>query len=283
MTEEWREATESKGCAPAGMKARQLLLCADGQKYYAKSTMCPKLSGQHTPAWLANELVYWEYAKRSALRVPPVARLSLRGELLVGSEYRPTRTEARNSNEVECWVGTSDDNRSQATLALLLDLALLNCDRETSAILVDEGKLLWFIDHDKSLWGDCRAKHAGEADGTSKAGDLGRIDTRLICPKLRDYVGDYLACKPLNRMIWDASNWGLVQRTWDALRQDTLEAALVLEVPAGLPDNWIPEPEREAMRSFLATWWTCLDGLLERRQGLAYIRDCLMQRQPARL
>ena len=162
-------------------------------------------------------------------------------------------------------------------MALVFDLALLDSDREPSAILKDDAGRLWFIRPRtaKALWGDCRQQGAGDTDGTRLSGDLGRIDPTLVDKKFGDFVADHLACKPINKLVWHPDRWKLVQKIWNGLR---LDPEIVVQVPATLPEWWIPHSERQAMRQFLPVWWDRLHQVFADSAGYETIRISLAKR-----
>src|SRR5438105_10610905 len=122
--------------------------------FYLKGTLCPKKKGQHNPIWLANEIVYAAFAEAAHLRMPAVCLLSYHGSYYFGSESLPGRNTLEALKPNLTTVMQIGDNLAQLVRAFLLDLALLNSDRTIKQVLVDKDGLLWFIDHDKSLWGD---------------------------------------------------------------------------------------------------------------------------------
>ena len=253
-------------------KERFRVLRVGCREFIGKSTLCPKLSPKlkktvSNPAWLANELVYYEFAKVAGLQVPEVVPLQCQGELFVGSEFLEARTQCENAQEVARLARSCQANLEQATKALLLDLALLNCDREPSAVLKDAAGGLWFIDHDKSLWGDCRPADSGAEDGSGLPGDLGRIDPSIIERKLSDFVADYLNCAPLNQAVWVKERWQDIHGTWASL---PLQKTLFDKASDSVPSGWIPREQVKAMGTFLSAWWCRLGRIFEKPNGFEY-------------
>lgn len=109
---------------------------SDGRIFCAKNHKCPKRQGTINTVWLANEAVYYGFAKLSGLKIPDAALLLWEREVLFGSEKRNGRAELQDKRALSGIVEQQAENHIQLTRALLLDLALLNSDREASAILL---------------------------------------------------------------------------------------------------------------------------------------------------
>ena len=163
------------------------------------------------PVWLANEVVYYGFAKSAGLRVPDAAILLSEKEIYFGSEKRNGRDQLKDEQTLVRLIDQHPENSIQLTEVLLLDLALLNNDRVMSAILEDKAGDLWFIDHDKSLWGDGK-----EHNNTPQAGDLGRIDVSHLPQAVCRYVGDYLPLQTANFIVWNR-NWAQVTEIFQSL------------------------------------------------------------------
>src|SRR5713226_9351600 len=131
---------------------RRLLRTADERIFLGKNTLCTKRPGEQYPTWLANEIVFAEFARTATLRTPDLRLLENRDFTFLGSEVLSDR-KCLDSAAVIADLFT-ETNRSQLIRALLLDLALLNNDRTHKNVLRDRDGSLWFVDHDKSLWGD---------------------------------------------------------------------------------------------------------------------------------
>src|ERR1035438_5808890 len=151
-------------CHIDDLPAKRAIHAQDGSGmwFYAKTSKCPKKRGEHNATWLGNELIYYCVASYSDLKMPHSCILDVEDELVWGSEDQFGR-EAIRKSEAEGGLELADicntslaETRSLAR-ALLLDLGLLNSDRQPWNILISgsgQQKELWFFDHDKSLLGE---------------------------------------------------------------------------------------------------------------------------------
>ncbi len=228
---------------------------AEGRVFCAKNRKCPKRQETMNSVWLANEVVYYGFARSAGLWVPDAAILLWDDEALFGSEKHNGRVELKNEDALLRIVERHPENRIQLTKALLLDLALLNCDREASAILVDKEDYLWFIDHDKSLWGDGMEEH----NFTPKPGDLGRIDVSKL-PKASDnFIGDYLQFQTANAIVWDQD----VATITGAFQSLPLNQEMFHSSCSAIPQEWLPQTLVPRMEEFLKVWWDELKQLFD--------------------
>lgn len=231
---------------------RRLLKTRDGRKFVAKNTLCPKISGERNPTWLVNEIVYWKFACLFEVRIPHAALLTVNHEEYFGSKFVPTRSRVCNSNELKQLTDRIPENLTQLTRALLLDLALLNSDRELWNVLLDAVDCrLWFIDHDKSLWGD----------GQTPPGDLGRIDLNILDQKFTDYIGDYLPSPEANALVWNKTNWPSVLQELKSLYFDI---ANFRAARADVPESWLTPLNWKRMEDFYpVSGISCIRSLMD--------------------
>jgi hypothetical protein len=261
---EQEEAQQCQDSLGIQNKRRSILRIADGRKFVAKNTWCPKVNfKQRNPVWLVNEIVYWEFAQVAKLKVPCAKLLIHDDEYYFGSEFVTSRIRVSGSSALNNLF--NGENKVQLVRALLLDLALLNSDRQLWNILVDAERNLWFIDHDKSLWGD----------GREPPGDLGRISPCTLSLKLSDYVGDYLASQEANNLIWNKKIWPLVLQKLEAL---PLEITILQNARDKVPTDWMSSELWRRMEDFLPLWWDNLHCFFERCDALDRIVNILQNR-----
>jgi len=232
--------------------------------FYAKGGYCPKRQGTKNYIWLANEIVYWKFASFAGLRMPNVALLRKRKDFFFGSEFCDGRAKLENENALQASVDRVPDNNTQLTRALLLDIALLNSDRVLSAILKDRNNLLWFIDYDKSLWGDGMERE----NETEKPGDLDRINVKNLPEKVDAFLGDYAPreAKSMNKIVW-TQEWTTI---FEEFRKLPLDEATFHIACSEVPEGWLPNPLPKKMLCFLKKWWSELEGL--------FVQDCFQQK-----
>lgn len=235
--------------------------------FYAKGGYCPKRQGTKNYVWLANEIVYWKFASLAGLRMPNVALLRDKNNFLFwGSEFCDGRVKLESENALQASIDRIPENKTQLTRALLLDIALLNSDRVLSAILKDRNDFLWFIDHDKSLWGDGMEKE----NETCKSGDLDRVNVKNLADseKIDDFLGDYAprGAKTINRIVW-AQEWTTIL---EEFRKLPLDEATFHAACSEVPEGWLPDSLPARMLCFLKEWWSELEEL--------FVQDCFQQR-----
>ena len=219
----------------------------DGRIFHAKNQKCPKRAGTVNSTWLANEVVYYQFARFAGLRVPDAAILSWDDEILFGSEKRSGRVELPSLHALLSLVSGNAENHVQLTKALLLDVALLNSDREKSAILVEQAGDLWFIDHDKSLWADGMEEH----NFTSKPGDLWRTNVDHLPKETDNFIGNYLRFQIANTIVWN-QDWSTLTNIFHSL---PLSQEAFLSNCAIVPEEWLSQSLIPRMEQFLNAWW----------------------------
>jgi hypothetical protein len=258
------------------MSQRKHCLIANGQTYFGKSTRCPKRNGEDNPTWLINELVYTEFAHAAELRMPAVALFECENAIFFASEIKSDRHSLKIAHKsIEEMVATSD-NKVQLTRALLLDLALLNSDRTASQILCDSKDVLWFIDHDKTLWGDGRPQ-----DSHPKPGDLGRLNVTTLNTKFDDYMGDYLHCPNANRLVFSPHNYKDLIEQLESLSLDRRHCLATLKsARQRIPPPWMTafNDQFEMTERFLPEWWQELTGFLRKDASFTTLVEILRKR-----
>lgn len=241
---------------------------SEGRTYYAKGLLCPKRRGENNATWLANEIVYARFATRANLRQPKLSLWKRGSEVrAICSEYEDGR-ECLCSEEQLSYLCKKACNKKQLVRALLLDLALLNSDRTVNNILSDASDRLFFIDHDKSLWGDGKEQ--------SQSGDLGRIDTSIISSKFEDYVRDYLQCREANVLVWQRNTETCIREEFANLQ---LSTQVLQESLADVPNGWVDQSKCQRMESFLGKWWAVLNDFWLRPQSIDRTVSILTRRE----
>lgn len=241
---------------------------ADGRLYYGKNQRCQK-TGATNPAWIANELIYYVIAKRSGLKMPFGTVLDLSGTLCWGSEYLPGRISIHKMGGPngkltdpllrEACDGSPGELRGLAK-ALLLDVALLNSDRQPWNILgsrTSGGLELFFCDHDKSLIGDGQEPNRG--------GDLGRISIPAVTD---EKLGDYLKCETANDIVLGGlSDADFVDLFLELDLNDASLAAARTKCPVG----WMSDDIYDRLCSFLREWWRHVHEGLEEKGAQQFL------------
>ncbi len=237
---------------------------AEGRFFYVKTDYCLKRQ-ESNPTWLANELLFYEVAKHNSLRMPFSSILEIDGRLYWGTEFRYDRStlQTETSSRAELLAIACRSHRELVALcrALLLDVALLNSDRQPWNILADQVDIqprLWFFDHEKSLLGD------GKEAADSPSGDLGRIHPDSISDrKLRDYC----ACDHINRFVVSGLTDVEICEMFVSL---DLTGSVLRLAKAKCPQSWLSVELFSRLESFLQAWWHHLrDGM---RRDAAYFR-----------
>lgn len=252
------------------MRRRLQIETTDGRRFCAKNEICPKRASASNRVWLANEVVYYAFARRAGLPVPYAAILDLRGQAIWGSELLEAATELGRQRSLRNVITEHSDSLAQLTKALLLDLALLNSDREPSAMLLEPDGRLWFVDHDKSLWGDGMER----INQTPCAGDLERINLANLPAATENFVGDYLHCGSANAIVW-SQDTQTVGAAFDSL---PLSTDVFQEGCADIPAGWMPQDSVRRMQEFLPAWWDTLHRFLAQPNSQWHIQDILLRR-----
>jgi hypothetical protein len=231
--------------------------------------MCPKRTGERNPTWLLNEFTFAEIAAASKLQMPRLVPLRCNRELFLGSELIANRRCLKNASIIgELFA---NQNRVQLARALLLDLALLNSDRTHKNTLCDDSGSLWFVDHDKSLWGDGRPPTE-----FPKPGDLDRLNPKTLVGKFNDYLGDYLAFREANALVFTQQNHDLILGQFRTLR---LDLGLLAKARAKLPVDWVADENFNKMVSFLPVWWERLQNFIEAKDSIERLTGILRDRE----
>jgi len=233
--------------------------------YYAKTAKCPKRRGEQNPTWLGNELIYYYVAKLSGLKMPYSCILEVDNELAWGSEYQVGRDPIFESVKDGGLVLAKTCNSSRIeTLSLarslLLDLALLNSDRQPWNILIsgpEHQKELWFFDHDKSLLGD------GREDG-----DLWRIHVEY---DFEQKISDYFACATANQLVFNSLTDREICAIFEslALNPESLRSAF-----ASCPSHWLAASLLSDLERFLLKWWKFIAEKLQQPRN--YLKQRLL-------
>lgn len=227
----------------------------DETKYFGKNTLCPKrkavgrLGNDINPLWIVNEFTYSHIARKSQLRMPLSDKFEYEGEWYFISEMLDHRTPLKGRKRLG---DLFNDNREQLTKGILLDLALLNSDRTCGNILCDDQGLIWFYDHDKSLWGDGRSS---ETDAYGKQGDIDRYNPIGLREGFERFLGDYINARfyDANALVFNNQEWLEIRDTFESL---SLDIASIEESRSLLPnESWLSDELHLLMKEFLRNWW----------------------------
>jgi hypothetical protein len=245
---------------------RRTLRAPDGKLYIGKNDYCHKSPGNLNTAWLANEIVAAEYANAAGLRVPGLRLLRADGRDYLGSEFLRDRVPLRRGEVRKLF---RDDNQTQLTRALLLDLALLNSDRTAGNTLRDAAGRLWFFDFDKALWGD------GREASDQPPGDLHRLDLGILDQKFEAYLGDFLGYRDANALAFTAERCRSVVEEFDRL---PLDAGGLERAKGQVPESWRDDNLFRRLAVFLVEWWSRLRDFIHGSGACSSLRTLLSKR-----
>lgn len=243
---------------------RRTLRASDGNFYIGKNSYCKKTRSNTN--WLVNEIIAFEYAKASQVRVPEIKLLRCNDVVYLGSHFVPNRLSLKKGEVANRCIASDIPHLMRA---LLLDLALLNSDRTAENTLCDGYGFLWFYDYDKALWGDGRELEA------QPAGDLYRLDPSILDGKLEAYISDFLGFSEANAIAFAQERDNQLLEAFNSL-QLTLEP-LHLSV-SKTPIEWMNADLFKRLESFLPQWWKKLQSFFSDSNAPSRIRTILRNR-----
>lgn len=249
---------------PTLKEPRHCEVVIDGKRYHGKGTRCSKRPQTHNPMWIVNECTYHYFATKAGLRMPDCMFFRVESETYFGSE----KLDNRKVLGKQPFNPDQHDNRRQLTLALLLDLFLLNSDRTPQNVLLDDVDSLWFFDHDKSLWGDGLPETHPKQNG-----DLGRLDVAKLPEKQSDYLSDYLGLRfrDATSIVFGQQPWVNITECLVQMPTDYEQFELIRDL---LPDpTWLSNELIRSMKAFARVWWSLLRDYFEQQNdGLVLLQ-----------
>jgi hypothetical protein len=208
--------------------------------------------GARMPVRLANEFIYFNFAKTYGLPMPAGQVLETDRGLHWGTEVLPGRVPLTKfsvePSETEMALVqrsfTEDPVMLQHhLLAILMDVVLLNSDRPSWNILkIEKGGMVKFcyFDHDRTCgWhGDAHPTRLTNIDGVAE---------------LSRHIDRYVGCAKLNRLAFALAKPKQFNAIFDGLK---LESASLSNVQTGLPDDW--RGDLGPINDMLIAWWNYL-------------------------